>query len=81
MVICICRHYTVPLIPDLEGSDTFTGEIIHCHYYRSPSLYQDKTVFVLGAGPSGTDVALDISTTAAKVSQRYRYSGVEKFGQ
>ena len=66
IVICY-RHYTVPLIPEIEGSATFTGKTIHTHYYRSPDEYKDKTVLILGAGPSGTDIGIDISTHAKKV--------------
>ena len=55
------------MIPDIEGSDTFTGRITHTRNYRRPEEYKDKTVLILGAGPSGTDIASDLSNSACKV--------------
>ena len=55
------------MIPDIEGSDTFTGRITHTRNYRRPEEYKDKTVLILGAGPSGTDIASDLSNSASKV--------------
>lgn len=71
--ICF-SHYTIPLIPDIEGIDSYEGETVHSHYYRSPEVYKDKSVLVLGAGPSGTDIALDLSPHASKVCKRVRLS-------
>lgn len=56
------------MVPDIHGSDTFPGEITHTHHYRSPITYKDKTVFMLGAGPSGIDIAIDMASQAKKVS-------------
>ena len=53
--------------------DTFTGKTIHTHYYRSPDEYKDKTVLILGAGPSGTDIGIDISTHARKVNRESEF--------
>lgn len=62
-----CSHFTVPYIPDLAGSETYPKQMIHTHYYRNPKTFEDKTVFILGAGYSGTDIALDMSPLANKV--------------
>lgn len=58
----------MPLIPQLPGLDLFQGTVIHSHDYRYPQRFQNKTVVCLGAGPSGTDIALDLEPFAQKAS-------------
>lgn len=47
--------------------DQFPGAITHSHYYREPSIYKDKVVVLMGPGPSGTDIALELIDTAKQV--------------
>ncbi|XP_014663157.1 PREDICTED: flavin-containing monooxygenase FMO GS-OX-like 2 [Priapulus caudatus] len=66
--VFICNgHYSVPRMPDLPGADTFTGKILHSHSYREPSVFEGQTVVCLGAGPSGTDIGLEVATVASHV--------------
>ncbi|XP_047360680.1 flavin-containing monooxygenase FMO GS-OX5 isoform X3 [Vespa velutina] len=66
--IMVCNgHYFEPFIPNLKGQDVFQGDQLHSHDYRVPAIFKDKTVVVLGAGPSGMDLALEISTSAKRV--------------
>jgi dimethylaniline monooxygenase (N-oxide forming) len=37
------------------------GTIMHSHYYRVPDPYKCRRVLVIGAGPSGMDISLDIA--------------------
>ena len=62
------RHESHPYIPDIDGYRSYTGEIMHSTYHQNPKLYTGKTVIVLGAMLSGTDVAMDIRKTAKHVS-------------
>lgn len=62
-----CRHYSDPYIPDLPGMKTYLGRLLHSHSYRTPSAFRDQTVLVLGAGPSGKDIAADLVPEAKKV--------------
>ena len=41
---------------------------MHSTYHQNPKLYTGRTVIVLGAMLSGTDVAMDIRKTAKHVS-------------
>ena len=50
--------------PSFPGSETFPGEQIHAHYYRTPELFDGKTVVVLGIGNSATDIAVEASRSA-----------------
>lgn len=52
--VMVCNgHYFEPSIPKLKGHENFQGEQLHSHDYRVPNIFTDKTVLVLGAGPSG----------------------------
>lgn len=62
-------HYHSPRLPAIPGMDTFPGLQLHSHAYRVPDVMLEKTVVVLGAGPSGLDLALEISKVAKQVSQ------------
>lgn len=50
----VCNgHYSAPIIPYYVGLDDFAGHKMHSKDYRRPDQYQDETVLVIGAGPSG----------------------------
>ncbi|XP_076280269.1 senecionine N-oxygenase [Lasioglossum baleicum] len=66
--VMVCNgHYFEPSVPKLKGHDLFQGRQLHSHDYRSPDIFSAKTVLVIGAGPSGMDLALDISRKATRV--------------
>jgi len=67
--VMVCNgHYSVPNCPTIPGlKEKFKGDEIHSHYYRVPEVFKDKTVAVLGAGASGVDIGLEITSTAKKV--------------
>lgn len=66
--IIVCNgHYNQPTLPKTEGEEKFKGEILHSHVYRSPKPFQGLRVLIVGAGPSGLDMALHISKVAEKV--------------
>lgn len=50
----VCNgHYFEPFTPNLKGQNVFQGDQLHSHDYRVPTIFKDKTVVILGAGPSG----------------------------
>ncbi|XP_055891637.1 uncharacterized protein LOC106078289 [Biomphalaria glabrata] len=60
--ILVCNgHYADPLIPDIPGIETFSGQVYHSHDYRVPETFSDKVVVILGAGSSGQDIALELA--------------------
>ncbi|KAK9505562.1 hypothetical protein O3M35_009584 [Rhynocoris fuscipes] len=66
--VLVCNgHYHTPIYPTIPGIDTFPGEKIHSHDYRQPNIFKDKRVIVIGAGPSGIDLSLEIASTASNV--------------
>lgn len=62
------RHYFKPRYPDIDGQDQFQGLQLHTKSYRVPSIFKDKNVLLIGFGPSGQDIADDVSKEALTVS-------------
>jgi hypothetical protein len=65
-----------PIMPDIEGMDRFSGEIIHAHDYRDPKQIENKRVLVVGNGPSGIDISVEAGEIAQSVHIAIR-SGVQ----
>ncbi len=63
-VIIATGRYNNPIIPPLEGMDEFRGQILHARDYHLPSAFAGQKVLAVGAGPSGVDIALELTTTA-----------------
>ncbi|KAJ0699260.1 putative indole-3-pyruvate monooxygenase [Helianthus annuus] len=55
-------------IPEVDGLSDFKGEVIHSTEYKSGKGYENKKVLVVGAGNSGMEIALDLSSYGAKTS-------------
>jgi len=58
-----------PIIPDLPGKETFTGQIYHSMHHKSaqniPSL-AEKRVVIVGSGTSAHDIAQDFVNSGAR---------------
>lgn len=69
-------HY--PNLPQQEG---FSGESIHSSKYKSPEIFKDKRVLVVGCGNSACDIAVDAIHHAKSVSISVRrgYHFVPKY--
>jgi cation diffusion facilitator CzcD-associated flavoprotein CzcO len=61
-------NHNSPVIPDVPGKDTFTGELSHSSQYRNPAPYNGKRVLVLGAGSSGMEIVYDLATGGAEMA-------------
>lgn len=57
-----------PRIPVIPGIATFQGEHIHSKEFRNGTRYKGKRVMVIGAGNSGSEIALDLMEHGASVS-------------
>ncbi|TPX37956.1 hypothetical protein SmJEL517_g00278 [Synchytrium microbalum] len=65
--VVVCNgHYSATYASDIPV-DSFKGRVIHSHDYRHASEFKDKVVVVVGAGPSGLDIANEIS----KITKSY----------
>ncbi len=50
--------------PSFPGAETFPGQQLHAHYYRTPDALAGKRVLVLGIGNSASDIAVEASRVA-----------------
>nr|XP_043637564.1 probable indole-3-pyruvate monooxygenase YUCCA10 [Erigeron canadensis] len=55
-------------IPKIDGLSEFKGEVIHSTEFKSGKKFENQTVLVVGAGNSGMEIALDLSSHGAKTS-------------
>ena len=66
-VLFVCNgHFAVPRLPD--WAERLSTPWLHCHAYRRPDAYVGKRVGIIGGGPSGVDIALELSAHAESVS-------------
>ncbi|MCY3781990.1 MAG: NAD(P)/FAD-dependent oxidoreductase [Chloroflexi bacterium] len=54
-----------PQLPDIEGMDSFGGDIMHSRDFRHPDQIRGKRTLVVGTGPSGADIAVAAGKVAA----------------
>ncbi|XP_058809721.1 flavin-containing monooxygenase 5-like [Phymastichus coffea] len=76
-VIVATGKNSKPYIPEINNIGSFKGEVSHVHTYRKPEKYAGKTVVLLGAGPSGIDIAIDLSAHAKKIYLSHRHAVIE----
>jgi len=67
-VVVANGHYTKPSVPEMFQNSLFEGEIMHTHYYRRAESLAGKNVLVIGQGPSGQDISLDLLGIANSVA-------------
>ena len=68
--VIVCNgHYQIPSLPKIENLHRFKGKIIHSSNYDIDlhSELQDKTVIVIGMGPSASDVVRLIKPISKKI--------------
>ncbi|KAF9880603.1 hypothetical protein CkaCkLH20_01645 [Colletotrichum karsti] len=66
-LICGSGLSSKPRIPDLEGKDRFKGEVLHSHYYRTPTRFEGKKVVIVGLGSTAVDLACEIGPLAKEL--------------
>ena len=57
-----------PYTPEIEGLDTFPGDVLHSTQFRNGKTFRDQNVLVVGSGNSGMEIALDLANHGAKTS-------------
>ncbi|XP_064184572.1 uncharacterized protein zgc:77439 [Anguilla rostrata] len=71
--VMVCNgHFYDPYIPAIPGLKNFTGMLMHGHDYRNPEPFSGKSVVLLGAGLSGLDIAMELSSVDAQVILSHR---------
>lgn len=68
VVVLSTGRYNIPKWPHkLDGREGFSGSVIHSHDYRHRESYQGQQVVIVGAGPSGIDLTLEVASVAKEV--------------
>lgn len=75
--IVICNgHFAVPFYAPINGAENFHGETLHSHDYRVPGPFKNKSVLLVGCGPSGQDISLELVRAGARrVTVAFKESG------
>ncbi len=73
-VVVANGHHWSPRWPEptFPGAETFPGEQLHAHYYRTSEPLAGKRVLVLGIGNSACDIAVESSRVAASTDLAMR---------
>ena len=66
-IVVASGFYREPRWPVLPGLDAFRGRVMHSCDYQGPEHFAGQRIVVIGAGSSGSDIAAEISKTAAHV--------------
>ncbi len=84
-VVIATGRFNDPVIPEIPGADTMSGDmgIIHAYDYKAPLSYQNKRVAVLGGSISALEIASDLSMLGASsvhlCQRRQRYVNPKMF--
>ncbi|MFI0914646.1 flavin-containing monooxygenase [Streptomyces abikoensis] len=65
VVVATGRCHT-PRVPDWPGLAGYGGTLLHSAHYRAPAPYRGRSVLVVGAGNSGTEIAAALAGAGAK---------------
>ncbi|QYC41731.1 putative oxidoreductase CzcO [Nonomuraea coxensis DSM 45129] len=63
-VVVANGHNWDPRMPEPGYPGTFGGTQLHAHDYRTPEIFRDRRVLVVGMGNSAMDIAVDASNVA-----------------
>jgi putative flavoprotein involved in K+ transport len=74
-VVLATGIWSTPFITPVPGRESFGGSVIHSAFYRNPTPYIGKRVLVVGAGNSGSEIAVDLAAAGVEVELAVR-SGV-----
>ncbi|KAF4966451.1 hypothetical protein FZEAL_10658 [Fusarium zealandicum] len=62
-------HYSVPWVPKVAGLESymanFPGRVMHSKYYRSPRVFANKNILVIGNSTSGHDITNELISSAS----------------
>lgn len=66
--VLVCNgHYYRPNLSSAPDLSLFKGRVSHSCAYRDPILYRGENVLLVGTGPSGRDIVIDVATEAKHI--------------
>ncbi|KAL3667997.1 hypothetical protein V7S43_006871 [Phytophthora oleae] len=64
--VVICNgHFSQPSLAPINGIEHYKGVVSHSRAYRTPEPFKGKRVVVIGRGPSGQDISLELARNGA----------------
>ncbi|WP_342511835.1 NAD(P)/FAD-dependent oxidoreductase [Sporosarcina sp. FSL K6-1522] len=63
-IISATGSFDSPNFPEIIGTESFAGEMIHSSQYSNPKRYANKRVIVVGAGNSAVQIAYELRKTS-----------------
>ncbi|KAG3022471.1 hypothetical protein PC121_g157 [Phytophthora cactorum] len=64
--VVVCNgHFSRPSLAPIKGIEHYKGTVSHSRSYRTPESYKGKRVVVIGRGPSGQDISLELVRSGA----------------
>lgn len=63
-LICATGSFNRPYIPTIHGQEDFTGNVLHSAIYKTPIVFRDQSVIVVGRGNSAVQIAMELSDVA-----------------
>lgn len=64
-VIVATGHEHTPHLPEWDGAQRFTGQVLHSSEYRNAAPFVGERVLVVGCGSSGMEIANELVTGGA----------------
>lgn len=64
-VVVATGYNHTPVPPSWPGVESFPGELVHASSYRNAEPYRGKDVLVVGAGNTGSEIAVDLTEGGA----------------
>ncbi|WP_424325291.1 NAD(P)-binding domain-containing protein [Gordonia sp. (in: high G+C Gram-positive bacteria)] len=72
-VIVATGHFTVPNMPDINGIESFPGEVIHAHEFRGAERFAGQRLLIIGGSYSAEDIGIQSHKMGARqVTMSYR---------
>lgn len=59
-IVLASGRFSSPYLAPIRGMERFTGLKLHASQFRHPHQLADMRVMVIGSGPSGIDIAVDV---------------------
>ncbi|KAL4109126.1 hypothetical protein PRIC1_000829 [Phytophthora ramorum] len=64
--VVVCNgHFSKPSLAPIKCIENYKGTVSHSRSYRTPEPYKGKRVIVIGRGPSGQDISLELARSGA----------------
>ncbi len=63
-VVSATGTWAAPVIPELPGSASFRGALLHSAHYAGPAPFAGRRVIVVGGGNSGAQIVAELSHVA-----------------